>query len=186
MSLPLVAGKRDRLDDVVGDAGAHLVGVKCDVHRERLFADDLLTGPGHRDKIGQIDRVATGRPGRAVRRRSRRASFSPRRRCSRMCGRPRSATRKTRHCRGAPRPGTEYRGVGERPQDYRHSGTPAAASTARTSRNPIAPEDRGVPRRYPRQTNLRPAHRPLCVPSQKGLPRSACSRTARPLRSPRR
>ena len=50
----------DRLDDVIGDAGAELVWFEGDMDRKRLFADDLLIGAGDGDKIAQVYSVGFG------------------------------------------------------------------------------------------------------------------------------
>src|SRR5215469_6092907 len=55
------ASQRDRLFDMVGDAGAFLIGLEGDADGERRFAEDRLIGSGHGNEIREVDGIAFSR-----------------------------------------------------------------------------------------------------------------------------
>src|SRR5215470_7815535 len=58
---PGAATQRDRFFDMVGDAGAFLIGLEGDADGERRFAEDRLIGSGHGNEIREVDGIAFSR-----------------------------------------------------------------------------------------------------------------------------
>src|SRR5215468_3991362 len=58
---PIVAAERDRLLDVVRDAGALLRRIEDNAYRKRPFAQDRLIGAGDGDEILEVYRISLRR-----------------------------------------------------------------------------------------------------------------------------
>jgi len=58
---PRAASQGDRFFDMVGDAGAFLIGLEGDADGERRFAEDRLIGSGHGNEIREVDGIAFSR-----------------------------------------------------------------------------------------------------------------------------
>jgi hypothetical protein len=165
----LAAAERDRLLDVIGDAGALLRRVKRDPYRERLLAEDRLIGAGHRHEILKVHGI--GLPGRAAFANDNDVEDHAHR-VAGVFAFEVSLAQQPVECDviGAPLLSrTENGGVGKRPQDDR-ARAGLRGRFWRRWRNPAATGKREEADQQRTRCGARTSHRLECVPSQNGLP----------------